>query len=148
MLTAPVPVKKLAPRAKLPAYGSADAAGADLYALLGESVSIAPGSTALIPTGLSLAIPRGYVGLIYARSGLATKQGLAPANKVGVIDADYRGELLISLYNQSGEVRTVSDGDRIAQLVIAPYLTAQFEEAGELDDTERGAGGFGSTGSR
>ena len=86
------------------------------------------------------------MGLIYARSGLATKQGLAPANKVGVIDADYRGELLISLYNQSGEVRTVSDGDRIAQLVIAPYLTAQFEEAEALDATERGTGGFGSTG--
>ena len=148
MLTAPVPVKKLDPRAKLPAYGSADAAGADLYALLGESVSIAPGATALIPTGLSLAIPRGYVGLIYARSGLATKQGLAPANKVGVIDADYRGELLISLYNQSGEVRTVSDGDRIAQLVIAPYLTAQFAETDELGDTQRGAGGFGSTGTK
>ena len=146
MLTAPVPVKKLDPRAKLPAYGSADAAGADLYALLRESVSIAPGSTALIPTGLSMAIPRGYVGLVYARSGLASKQGLAPANKVGVIDADYRGELLVSLYNQSGETRTVCDGDRIAQIVITPYLTAQFEEAEDLDGTERGCGGFGSTG--
>ena len=146
MLTAPVPVKRLDPRAKLPAYGSADAAGADLYALTDGPVAVAPGQTVLIPTGLALAIPQGYVGLVYARSGLATRQGLAPANKVGVIDADYRGELMVSLYNHSGETRTVECGDRIAQLVIAPYLTARFQEAEELDDTERGKGGFGSTG--
>lgn len=148
MLTAPVSIKKLDPRAKLPAYGSADAAGADLYAVTDGPVTIAPGETALIHTGLSMAIPRGYVGLVYARSGLATKQGLAPANKVGVIDADYRGELMVSLYNHSGECRTVEHGDRIAQLVIAPYLTARFEEADDLDDTARGAGGFGSTGQK
>ena len=146
MLTAPVSVKQLDPRAKLPAYGSADAAGADLYALTDGPVAIAPGQTVLIRTGLALAIPRGYVGLVYARSGLATKQGLAPANKVGVIDADYRGELMVSLHNHSGETRTVECGDRIAQLVIAPYLTADFQAAEELDDTGRGAGGFGSTG--
>lgn len=146
MLTAPVPVKRLDPRAKLPAYGSADAAGADLYALTDGPVAVAPGQTVLIRTGLALAIPRGYVGLVYARSGLATKQGLAPANKVGVIDADYRGELMVSLHNHSGEARTVECGDRIAQLVIAPYLTADFQAAEELDDTGRGAGGFGSTG--
>ena len=145
-MTAPVSVKLLDPRAKLPAYGSADAAGADLYALTDGPVAVAPGETVLIRTGLALAIPQGYVGLVYARSGLATKQGLAPANKVGVIDADYRGELMVSLHNHSGETRTVECGDRIAQLVIAPYLTAQFQRADELDDTRRGAGGFGSTG--
>ncbi len=148
MLTAPVPVKLLDPRAKLPAYGSADAAGADLYALTDGPVTIAPGQTVLIHTGLALAIPRGYAGLIYARSGLATKQGLAPANKVGVIDADYRGELMVSLHNHSGESRTVENGDRIAQLVITPYLTAQFALSDDLDDTARGAGGFGSTGAK
>ncbi|MBD5134100.1 MAG: dUTP diphosphatase [Clostridiales bacterium] len=145
-MTAPVSVKLLDPRAKLPAYGSADAAGADLYALTDGPVAVAPGETVLIRTGLALAIPQGYVGLVYARSGLATRQGLAPANKVGVIDADYRGELMVSLHNHSGETRTVECGDRIAQLVIAPYLTAQFQRADELDDTRRGAGGFGSTG--
>lgn len=148
MLTAPVSVKRLDSRAKLPAYGSADAAGADLYALTDGPVTIAPGQTVLIHTGLALAIPQGYVGLVYARSGLATKQGLSPANKVGVIDADYRGELMVSLYNHSGEPRTVACGDRIAQLVIAPYLTAQFQEVEALSDTQRGAGGFGSTGTR
>ncbi len=145
-MTAPVSVKLLDPRAKLPAYGSADAAGADLYALADEPVTIAPGQTVLIHTGIALAIPQGYVGLVYARSGLATKQGLAPANKVGVIDADYRGELMVALHNHGGEPRTVQSGDRVAQLVIAPYLTAQFQPADELDDTQRGEGGFGSTG--
>ena len=147
-MTAPVSVKLLDPRAKLPAYGSPDAAGADLYALTGGPVAIAPGQTVLIRTGLALAIPRGYVGLVYARSGLAAREGLAPANKVGVIDADYRGELMVALYNQSGAVRVVEDGERIAQLVITPYLTAQFAPAQELDDTRRGTGGFGSTGSK
>ena len=147
-MTAPVSVKLLDPRAKLPAYGSPDAAGADLYALTDGPVSVAPGETVLIHTGLALAIPQGYVGLVYARSGLAAKQGLAPANKVGVIDADYRGELMVALHNHGGEERVVECGDRIAQLVIAPYLTAQFTPADELDGTVRGAGGFGSTGTK
>lgn len=145
-MTAPVSVKLLDSRAKLPAYGSPDAAGADLYALTDGPVAVAPGQTVLIHTGLALAIPQGYVGLVYARSGLATKQGLAPANKVGVIDADYRGELMVALYNHSGEKRVVECGDRIAQIVIAPYLTADFIQTDELDSTRRGEGGFGSTG--
>ena len=146
MLKQPVSVKKVRPAAKLPTYGSQNAAGADLYACLEQEVTIAPGATYLVPTGIAMAIPEGFVGLIYARSGLSVKQGLAPANKVGVIDADYRGEILVALYNQSAETRTVAPGDRIAQMVIAPYLTAEFSEAEELSDTERGAGGFGSTG--
>ena len=147
-MTQSVAVKLLDPRAKLPTYGSADAAGADLYAVTDGPVTVAPGQTVLIHTGLALSIPQGFVGLVYARSGLATKQGLAPANKVGVIDADYRGELMVALHNHSGETRTVECGDRIAQLVIAPYLTAQFTQQEELDDTVRGEGGFGSTGSK
>ena len=146
-MTAPVSVKLLDPRAKLPTYGSPDAAGADLYALTDGPVAIVPGQTVLIHTGLALAIPKGYVGLIFARSGLATKEGLAPANKVGVIDADYRGELMVPLHNHSEAYRFVEDGERIAQLVIVPYLTAQFTSADDLDNTERGSGGFGSTGS-
>ena len=147
-MTAPISVKLLDPRAKLPAYGSSSAAGADLYALPDGPVAIVPGQTVLIHTGLALAIPEGYVGLIFARSGLATKEGLAPANKVGVIDADYRGELMVSLHNHSEAYRFVEDGQRIAQLVIVPYLTAQFTQTDELDDTQRGAGGFGSTGNK
>lgn len=145
-MTAPVPVKLLDPRAKPPAYGSAGAAGADLYALADGPVPIAPGETVLIRTGLALAIPEGYVGLVFARSGLAAKQGLAPANKVGVIDADYRGELMVALHNHGGETRTVECGDRIAQLAIVPFLAARFTPADELDSTDRGSGGFGSTG--
>lgn len=147
-MTAPVSVKLLDPRAKLPAYGSPDAAGADLYVLTGGPVTIAPGETALLHTGLALAIPKGYVGLVYARSGLASKRGLAPANKVGVIDADYRGELMVALHNHGSVPQVVEDGDRIAQLVVTPYLTAQFIQAEELDGTSRGAGGFGSTGTK
>ena len=147
-MTAPVSVKLLDPRAKLPAYSSADAAGADLYALTDGPVTIAPGQTALIRTGIAVAVPRGYAGLVYARSGLACKRGLAPANKVGVIDADYRGEVMIYLHNHGDEPQTVEDGDRVAQLVITPYLTAQFEPVDELDGTQRGSGGFGSTGKR
>ena len=147
-MTQPVSVKLLDPRAKMPTYGSVDAAGADLYAVTDGPVTVAPGQTVLIHTGLALAIPQGFVGLVYARSGLATKQGLAPANKVGVIDADYRGELMVALHNHSNESHTVECGDRIAQLVIAPYLTAQFTQQEELDDTVRGEGGFGSTGSK
>ncbi len=141
-----VNVKKLNKKAVLPKYGTEFSAGADIYACLETDVAIEPGGSALINTGIALELPAGTVGLVYARSGLALKQGLAPANKVGVIDSDYRGELLVSLYNHSGERRTVSHGDRIAQLVIAPYITAQFCEADELSKTERGGGGFGSTG--
>ena len=147
-MTAPVSVKKLDPRAKAPTYGSADAAGADIYALTDGPVTIDPGETVLIHTGLAFAIPQGYVGLVHARSGMATRQGLAPANKVGVIDADYRGELMVALHNHSRETRTVECGDRIAQMVITPYLTAQFTLTDDLDDTVRGAGGFGSTGTK
>lgn len=145
-MTAPVPVKLLDPRAKLPAYGSAAAAGADLYALTDGPVSIAPGETVKLRTGLAVAIPQGYVGLVCARSGMACKRGLAPANKVGVIDADYRGEVIIFLHNHGDAPQVVEDGDRVAQFVIVPYLAAQFAPVEELDGTARGAGGFGSTG--
>ncbi len=144
--TVPVPVVKLDPRAKLPSRGTPYAAGADLYALVDEPMVIGPHEGVLVPTGLALAIPEGYVGLVFARSGLATKQGLAPANKVGVIDSDYRGELLVSLFNHSEEARTVESGDRVAQFVIVPYLAADFRETDRLDETGRGAAGFGSTG--
>ena len=143
-----VGIKKLNKDAKIPVYGSKYAAGADLYACLEEPLVIAPGCTAVVHTGIALELPVGYAGLIYARSGLATKQGLAPANKVGVVDCDYRGEVMVALYNHSAEARTVNPDDRIAQLVITPYITADFEECTELSDTERGAGGFGSTGSK
>lgn len=146
--TAPIPVVKLKENAKLPTRGTPYAAGADLYALLDEPMVIEPGQGVLVPTGLALAIPTGYVGLLLARSGLATKQGLAPANKVGVIDSDYRGELMVSLFNHSDQVRTVESGDRVAQLVIVPYLAAGFQETDSLDETGRGAQGFGSTGAK
>ena len=141
-----IPVKRLRNGAILPTYGSEEAAGADLYACLDEDVVIMPGSSAFIPTGLSMQIPRGYAGLIYARSGLACKKGLAPANKVGVVDSDYRGEFMVVLHNHGNELQTVSHGDRIAQLVITPVLTPSFSEVAELTDTDRAAGGFGSTG--
>jgi len=141
-----IPVKKLKSNAILPTYGSPEAAGADLYACLDAPVVIGPGETAFIPTGLAMEIPRGYAGLAYARSGLACKQDLAPANKVGVIDSDYRGEFMITLHNHGSQSRTVSHGDRIAQLVITPIYTPGFMEVSELSDTQRGAGGFGSTG--
>ena len=139
-------VKKLLPNAKLPTFGSEFSAGADLYALSDHSVRIGPDETAVVHTGLAAEIPQGYVGLIYARSGLATKKGLAPANKVGVIDSDYRGEIRVALHNHSPYEQSIEPFERVAQLVIAPYLCAQFEEADELSDTVRGAGGFGSTG--
>ncbi len=142
----PIRVKKLNPSAILPAYGSAEAAGADLYACLEEPLTIAPGETAFIPTGLALEVPKGCAGLIYARSGMACKHGLAPANKVGVIDSDYRGQIVVALYNHGRESRIVGHGERIAQMVITPVLTPAYEEASELDDTRRGTGGFGSTG--
>ena len=142
----PIRVKRLNEKAILPRYGSKEAAGADLYACLDADVTIAPGESAFIPTGLSMEIPKGCAGLIYARSGLACKQGLAPANKVGVVDSDYRGEFMVVLYNHSSEVRIVSHEDRIAQLVITPVITPDYTEVEELDDTERSTGGFGSTG--
>ena len=139
-------VKFLRPGASLPAYGTAQAAGADLYACLLEPVSIAPGETAFIPTGIALEVPKGCAGLIYARSGMACKRGLAPANKVGVVDSDYRGEIVVALHNHGAETQTVSHGDRIAQFLITPVVTAAYEQAQELSDTARNAGGFGSTG--
>ena len=142
----PIRVKKLRSNAILPTYGSQQAAGADLYACLEEDVTIAPGQTCMIPTGLSMELPLGYAGFIYARSSLGTKRGLAPANKVGVIDSDYRGEFMVALHNHGGEPQTVGHGERIAQLVIAPVVTPGFTEVSELSDTERGTGGFGSTG--
>ena len=137
-------VKRLTPEAILPTYGTEDAAGMDLYAA--SEAEIVSGKTAMISTGIAAEIPKGYVGLVFARSGLACKQGLAPANKVGVIDADYRGEIKVALHNHSEETRSVSKGDRIAQMAIVPYLKVEIEEAEELSDTDRGAGGFGSTG--
>lgn len=141
-----VAVKKLRENAKLPAFGSSEAAGADLCACIEENVTILPGQTSFIPTGLAMELPRGYVGLIYARSGMACKRGLAPANKVGVIDSDYRGEFIVALYNHGTEPQTVSNGERIAQLVITPVLIPCYEEVAELNETQRGSGGFGSTG--
>ena len=143
-----ISVKKLRANATLPTYGSEFAAGADLYACLEEAATIAPQETKLIPTGLAMEIPMGWAGLIYARSGLATKRGLAPANKVGVVDPDYRGEIMVSLHNHGTQPQTVEQGERIAQLVLTPYLTACFHEAEELSETVRGAGGFGSTGTK
>lgn len=139
-------VKLLRQGAVLPTYGSAGAAGADLRACLTESVTIQPGQTAFIPTGIAMEVPSGCAGLIYARSGMACKQGLAPANKVGVIDSDYRGEILVALHNHSGQARTVEPGQRIAQMLITPVLTPAYTVAQELSDTDRNAGGFGSTG--
>ena len=141
-------VKKLNDRAIMPTYGSIEAAGADLYACLAADVVIAPGQSAFIPTGLAMAIPKGYAGLIYARSGMACKRDLAPANKVGVIDSDYRGEFMVVLHNHGQQPQTVTHGERIAQLVITPVLTPEFVLCDELTDTVRAAGGFGSTGNR
>lgn len=138
-------VKKLRSDAKLPTYGTAEAAGADLYACVDEDVVIAPGETAWISTGIAVEVPRGCAGLVYARSGLACKRGLAPANKVGVIDSDYRGPVTVVLYNHGEEPQTIVSGDRIAQLVITPVLMPPYEEVDQLTDTQRGQGGFGST---
>lgn len=141
-----VNIKKLHAQAVIPTYGSEYSAGADLYACIDEDMIIQPGETRLVPTGLAMEIPVGFAGLIYARSGLATKRGLAPANKVGVIDSDYRGEILVSLYNHSPEAQMVTSGERIAQLVLTPVLAVRFCEVDELCATQRGDGGFGSTG--
>lgn len=143
-----VRIKKLRENAVVPTYGSEFAAGADLYAAVEEIVTIAPSETKLIPTGIAMEIPVGYAGFIYARSGLASKKGLAPANKVGVVDADYRGEVMVALHNHGKTEQTIEAGERIAQMVIAPFITANFIESETLEDTVRGAGGFGSTGSK
>ncbi len=141
-----VKIKLLDTRATVPTYGTEYSAGADLYNLSGEEVKIPPHTTVLIHTGISAEIPEGYCGLVFARSGLATKRGLAPANKVGVIDSDYRGEIMVALHNHTDREAAVEGGERVAQLAIVPYLKAEFELTDELCDTARGAGGFGSTG--
>ncbi len=143
-----VNIKKLDKRATIPTYGSEFAAGADLYALTDGEVTIEPSKTVLIHTGISMEIPEGFGGFIFARSGLATKKGLAPANKVGVVDADYRGEVMVALHNHSDEAVTISNGERIAQMVIMPFLACEFVECEELSETVRAAGGFGSTGTK
>lgn len=147
-MTTKINIKKLHANAKIPTFGSEFAAGFDIYACNTEPITIPAGETVLIHTGLAMEIPAGYGGFVYARSGLATKRGLAPANKVGVIDADYRGEIMIALHNQSQEAQEVAVGERIAQMVIAPFLKVDFNQVEELTDTMRGAGGFGSTGSK
>ena len=139
-------VKKLREGALLPTYGTAQAAGADLYACLEAPLTIAPGETAWVPTGLALEVPEGCAGLVYARSGLATTRGLAPANKVGVIDSDYRGEITVVLYNHGSEAQTISSGERIAQLINTPVLTQAYTQTDRLTENLRGTGGFGSTG--
>ena len=143
-----IQVKKLRDSATLPHRGSAFAAGYDLYAAPadGKAIEIQPHTTAMVGTGLTVAIPEGYFGGVFARSGLASKQGLRPANCVGVIDADYRGECTVALHNDTDAPRTILPGERIAQLVILPFLAAEFAEAEALPETERGTGGFGSTG--
>lgn len=143
-----IKVKKLNENAVLPTYGSEYAAGADLYACVDGDVTVEPHQTVMVPTGIALELPVGYGGFIYARSGLASKRNLAPANKVGVVDCDYRGEVKVALHNHSQTVQTVAPKERVAQLVITPYLTAQFVVADELSGTVRGSGGFGSTGEK
>ena len=143
-----VGIKKLSDKAILPTYGSEFAAGADLYACIDGDITVPAHTTVMIPTGIALELPVGYAGLIYARSGLASKKGLAPANKVGVVDCDYRGEVKVALHNHGETAQTVAVGERVAQLVITPYITAKFIVKDELSDTVRGAGGFGSTGTK
>ena len=141
-----VPVKILREGAALPTYGTASSAGADLRACLDAPVVLAPGETRLIPIGIAMEIPEGYVGLVFARSGLASRRDLAPANKVGVVDSDYRGEFFVPMRNHGAQPQTIEPGERIAQFILTPYLTAQFFETETLTDTARGEGGFGSTG--
>lgn len=141
-------IKKLNDKAIIPTYGSEFAAGADLYACIDETLTIEPNETNFIPTGLSFEIPEGLVGLVYARSGLACKKGLAPANKVGVIDSDYRGEVMVALHNHSKEAKNIEPNERIAQIVFAPYIKGIFNIVDNLNDTVRGEGGFGSTGTK
>ena len=144
----PVSVKLLRPTARMPVYGTEFAAGADLCAALEEAVTVAPGETVLIPIGIAMEIPAGWAGLVYARSGMATRRHLAPANKVGVVDADYRGEIFVPMHNHGPVAQTIEPGERIAQMILMPYLAANFLEAESLSDTQRGEGGFGSTGTK
>ncbi len=141
-----IKVKKLTDRAFLPTVATLGSAGGDLYSAEENDVDIRPNETAFIGTGIAIEIPDGYVGLVYARSGLACKRDLAPANKVGVIDSDYRGEIKVALHNHGTQVQTVGKGERIAQIVITPYLKVEYEETDNLSDTSRGESGFGSTG--
>ncbi|MBR3560642.1 MAG: dUTP diphosphatase [Oscillospiraceae bacterium] len=143
---AQVQVKKLDSRAILPTHGSPDAAGYDLYACLDADVTVWQHHTEMIHTGLAVALPEGTFGAVFARSGLAAKEGLRPANCVGVVDSDYRGELMVALHNDSPVARVVKHGERVAQLVLLPYLPMAFDEVDTLPETARGAGGFGSTG--
>ena len=148
MNTETIKIKKLDERAKLPTHGSEKSAGYDLHARISDGmVTINPHETVKIGTGLSMELPDGTFGAIFARSGLATKSGLRPANCVGCCDSDYRGEYIVALHNDTDIPRVVEDGERIAQLVVMPYIPVNFEEVDELSDTERGDGGFGSTGS-
>ena len=142
----PIRVKKLKEKAILPTYGTDQAAGADLYACIDQVVTILPGASAFIPTGIALEVPLGCAGLIYARSGMACKRGLAPANKVGVVDSDYRGEITVVLYNHGQVAQTIENGERIAQFLITPVYTPAYVEVEQLSDTVRSGGGFGSTG--
>ena len=139
-------VKRLKENAIIPTYGSTEAAGADLYACISEPLTIQPGEVAWVGTGIALEVPKGCAGLVYARSGMACKRGLAPANKVGVVDSDYRGEITVVLLNHGNDPQTIMPGERIAQFVITPVLTPEYEEVSELGETGRGMGGFGSTG--
>lgn len=141
-----IKIKKLKGNAKIPTRGTTSAAGYDLYACIDEAVTIEPHKTIKVGTGLAIEVPEGYFGAIFARSGLATKQGLRPANAVGVADSDYRGEYIVALHNDTDEARIVEPNDRIAQLVIMPFLPVEFKEVDELSETERDAGGFGSSG--
>lgn len=141
-----IAVKLLREGAHMPTYGTAEAAGADLYACLEEAVTILPGQTVAIPTGIALEVPKGCAGLVFARSSMGVKRDLAPANKVGVIDSDYRGEILVMLHNHGSQERRIEPGERVAQLLITPVFTPGFRQSEELSDTERGMGGFGSTG--
>lgn len=147
-MNAIVKLKKLTPNAIVPTYGTLESAGADLYSGMETAITVAPGETQFIKTGIAIEIPEGLVGLIYARSGMACKKGVAPANKVGVIDSDYRGEIIVALYNHSSSPVSIEPGDRIAQIVFTPFVTARFSEVESLDETTRGAGGFGSTGTK
>mgnify|MGYP001127843074 CR=1 FL=1 len=146
MLKGPIRIKKVREQAVIPTYGTEYSAGADIYSCIPEPIHLAPGKTVLIPTGIAMEIPTGYVGLVYARSSLAVKRGLAPANKVSVIDSDYRGELMVPILNHSGTEQVIEPAERIAQMIFTPYYMACFEETDTLEDTNRGAGGFGSTG--
>lgn len=139
-------IKKINAEAIIPTKGSQEAAGYDIYACADNDIVISPHNTVKVGTGLSMAIPNGYFGAVFARSGLSAKEGLRPANCVGVVDSDYRGELIVALHNDTDVEKTIDKNERIAQLVVMPYLSVEFQETDELDDTERGSGGFGSTG--